>query len=55
MERMVVRKEDCGREIKKSESKKGGMGVNRDSDLGCSSGFVASHLSLKKACALITA
>ena len=33
MERMVVRKEDCGKETKKSESKGGGMGVNSASEI----------------------
>ena len=35
--------------------KKSGTGVNRKCELGCSSDFVASHLSLNRACALITA
>ena len=38
-----------------SVNKKGETGVYRNCELGCSSDFDASHLSLIRACALITA
>ena len=34
---------------------KSGTGVNRKCELGCSFDFDVSHLSLNRACALITA
>ena len=46
MEKMVVRKEDCGREIKKSESKKGGMGVNSDSEKSKGEGRICKRRSI---------